>query len=323
MRRFMKFFWVGVAVSLLAVPVLGKGPKPSYWDGTIDGDIIIDVGEDGFFWEGDTSLPDSLPIGSYVPIRGLWLSQDLLTISESRITDYINNDPLDLKQGWRGDIQHFGFPSECTEYFETAEGVSVPFSFYSGNLRVMAEEEKESAGVRIDFLFSPCGPCKQPSWFKEAPPFGVDENGELGFQVVDDVLDCSNWNVDMTCPFQLYISGPATFSEENGAQIFTLSDSLLSQAEIILIDYTLGPVCSEEVSDNCVECVDGYCAYAVGVAPIDDDGPSFSEITVVRFDSEDGGYEAETGGTKCKDGVDNDGDKLEDCDDPDCGKWCK
>lgn len=50
---------------------------------------------------------------------------------------------------------------------------------------------------------------------------------------------------------------------------------------------------------------------------------SFSIAFVPGSGGNGGDTELEQGGKKCGDGLDNDGDGLIDCDDPDCSKWCR
>ena len=87
-------------------------------------------------------------------------------------------------------------------------------------------------------------------------------------------------------------------------------------ATVRLMDATLGPWCGYVEEEGCIE------NYQAGSGPISPEGIH------IQFLSDSGGGEEPTGtekGGQCKDGVDNDGDGLTDCQDDDCSdtKWCR
>ncbi len=154
MKGFQGIVLVSLAVGLLGVPALGKGPKPSGRLGTIGGEIRSD---------------GAVKIGDFTPVS-LWLSENLLRVSQTRIEGYRG----DWEPGWQTNADNT--KPEPTYFPSQYPPSTDDYSLYSGYLRVIVYERQHS--VRIDFLFSPCNSCMPPNWFSEDPPVGVDDLSE-------------------------------------------------------------------------------------------------------------------------------------------------
>jgi hypothetical protein len=156
---------------------------------------------------------------------------------------------------------------------------------YPGQARVLKKQG------RFDFDFD-TEPCISPV-YEDVPPFGIEDTP----------------NADL-CRYHLLIE-QGDYNRKQDSVVWNPD-----VAVVYLLDYGLGPPCEVVGGEPCIQPGE----YQVGSGPL-------LELSV-QFHADGGGDDGDDGGSEnggqCKDGQDNDGDGLADCDDPDCAgtKWC-
>ena len=247
MNLFTRVLLTGIWVSLLTIAAMGKGPKPSYENGVITGDIvsvILAVDEDG-----DISVTmDPAEITMGVGVRGwteveLWLSANILEINGGLLVSHAEGDDEIWDPFWpsgedpplwiEGESQLEFAPSEWLGPDEGGTG-----RYYFGNARLIKGENDS----RFDFDFSPHGPCTSPAFGERVPPVSAEPD------------DWAEWRENgpadslPVCPFMLVLLGGQ--EDSNGNVIFPATSALFQgYPRVMLADFTLGPLCPEENSN--------------------------------------------------------------------------
>ena len=169
---------------------------------------------------------------------------------------------------------------------------------YQGQLYVI---KSGGSRGRLDFHSGP-EPCTTPSYAS------IEDGGSSPWLPFWVPWDGQPYDDDF-CPYRLVILN-GIYDRENDTMTYD------NTATVRLMDATLGPWCGYVEEEGCIE------NYQAGSGPISPEGIH------IQFLSDSGGGEEPTGtekGGQCKDGVDNDGDGLTDCQDDDCSdtKWCR
>jgi len=243
MSLFTRVLLSGIWVSLLTISAMGKGPKPSYDNAVITGDIvsvILDVNDQGeiiVISEGAAEITMGVGVRGWTEVE-LWLSADLLEINGALLYSHAyGEDPFWLSGEdpplWIGG--EF-LPSPLLGPDEGGTG-----RYYFGNARLMKGENDS----RFDFDFSPHGPCTSPAFGERVPP--VSANPE----VWADWRENGPADSPPVCPFMLVLLGGQ--EDSNGNVTFDATDELFlvrngGYPRVMLADFTLGPLCPEENS---------------------------------------------------------------------------
>jgi hypothetical protein len=234
MNLFVRALITGIWVSLLTCAAMGKGPKPSYEDCTITGDIL----SDGVITVG-------VGVRGWTEVK-LWLSASILAIDGVLLESHaLGEDPLwpsgEDPPLWIGEDPYV--PQYFTPSPELVPDEGEAGRHYFGNARLMKGENDS----RFDFDFSPYGPCTSPSFGERTPPIPYDDYDEW----------VSWWNDNPqgpppTCPFMLVLLGGHEDSI-SGDVTFDATDDLFlvrngGYPRVMLADFTLGPLCPQENS---------------------------------------------------------------------------
>lgn len=292
MRRHVRLFWLGVAVSWLAVPIMGKRPDPPSENCVISGDIVsATVDEQG----NVVMTPEAaeITLGTQVV---LWLSDNILAIDEELLVSHVSGDtPLwpsgDVPPLWIEGVLPLEFAP--SGWLEPAWDDNLGWGRYYFGEAKLAKGEDDS---RLDFEFSPHGPCTPRPWGTTPP-------------ISDDPAVWESWRDEdpdgppPLCPFALVLLG-GTEALSSGDVTFEATSELFlvrkgGYPRVLLYDFTLGPLCPEERQkpgkgntkpsppetippSGCVKDTGGY---TVGTGPVGGDlGEPDIEIDFAPYD---------------------------------------
>lgn len=271
MNLYVRALLSGICVSVLIVPVISKRPKPPPEDPPEDcviaGDIvsvILEVDE----WGNIIAITNGAEItmGSRTQVE-LWLSAEILAIDDELLENHvIGTDPLwpsgDDPPLWIEGDYPLEFAPNPWLVPEWNDDLQRWGRYYFGEARLIKGEDDS----RFDFDFSPHGPCTNP-W---GDPLPVDDDPAIW----DEWRQSGEEDSPPICPFGLVLLGGLEDSDTGNVTFAATSELFLVRKggypRVLLVDFTLGPLCPKKgpiPPDGCIKDTGGYI---VGTGPVED-----------------------------------------------------